>query len=67
MKKLIEKILDNAFYGYIVSVIAIFLLTISTSSFSTALIGSLFFGIFALPITAFVLSLINSLLPPKTP
>jgi len=63
MKKLIEKISDNAFYVYIVSVIAIFLLTIPTSSFSTALIGSLFFGIFALPITGIVLALIDSLLP----
>ncbi len=66
MKTLIEKILDNAFYGYIVSVLIIFSITIFTTPFVTAIIGSLFFGIFALPITGFVLSLIDSLLPPKT-
>ncbi len=61
--KFIKKIFDNIFYGYLITVACIFFIVIPTSDFSTALVGSLFFGVLALPITALVLLVIALLLP----
>jgi len=62
MKQVIQTIMNNVFLGYLLSFFVIFLITLPTSSsFNVALVGSLFFGIFALPITALILSLLNSM------
>jgi len=62
MKKLIEKISNNLFLGWLLSCAFIFLLTIWNTPLNEALIGSLFFGTLAVPITAMIIALINNLL-----
>ena len=62
MKKLMEKLSNNLFLGWLLSCSFIFLITIWNTPLSEALIGSLFFGTLAIPITAAVIALINNLL-----
>ncbi len=64
MKKFLNIIMDNAFYGYLFSAALIFLYTFpQTFDFEECLIGSLFFGIGIMPLVAFVLAAIESVLP----
>ena len=62
MKRLVKKISNNLFLGWLVSCAFIFFLTIWNTPLSEALIGSLFFGTLAVPITAAVIALIDNLL-----
>jgi len=62
MKKLVEKISNNLFLGWLLSCSFIFFLTIWNTSLNETLIGSLFFGTLAVPITAAVIALIDNLL-----
>jgi hypothetical protein len=62
--KIFNKIYNNIFLAYIVTVITIFLIVIPNSPLDEAVVGSLFFGILALPtITPIVLGLIALLIP----
>lgn len=58
-----KKLIDNVYFVIFVSCLVVFLITIWNTPFAEAVTGSIFFGLLAAPITAFVLSLLNSLLP----
>ena len=67
MKKFLNVILDNAFYGYLTSAaILFFYFFINTLDFEKSLIGGLFFGIGIMSLVAFVLAAIESVLPEGT-
>ena len=63
LAKIVKKIFDSVFYSWLAGAVVIFLIAIPTSDFSTALVGSIVFGLMALPITWLVLIVIALLLP----
>jgi len=63
MRKLINYCATTAWAGILFGIVVLFIYLLFTNSFSNALIGAIFFGILAAPITGFVLALIDDLLP----
>ncbi len=61
MKKLVEKISNSLFLAWLLSCAFIFFLTIWNTPLNESLVGSLFFGTLAVPITAVVIALIDNL------
>jgi len=58
MKKFINYCIDNPIAGITLGIVVLFIYFLFTDSLLQALIGAIFFGILATPITAIILNLI---------